>query len=93
MLLWITQALVIVFDLAFRHTRFLRQVYFIGANDKAARRSGISAVHVRIVLYALTGMLAALAGVSPYERRADRWQRALVAVAGRGGHQRRQSER
>ena len=58
-----TIAIVIFFDLAVRHTRFFRQVYFIGANEKAAVLSGIHVTRVRIVLYALTGVLAALAGV------------------------------
>ena len=58
-----TLALVIVFDLAVRHTRFFRQVYFIGANEKAARLSGIHVNRVRIIAYALTGFLAALAGI------------------------------
>lgn len=59
----LTILLVIAFDLAVRHTRFFRQVYFIGANEKAAMLSGIHVTRVRIILYALTGVLAALAGV------------------------------
>ncbi len=55
--------LVLVFDLAVRHTRFFRQVYFIGANEKAAMLSGIHVNRVRIIAYMLTGMLAALAGI------------------------------
>lgn len=63
MLVVLTVVLVIVFDLAVRHTRFFRQVYFIGANEKAAMLSGIHVNRVRIIAYVLTGMLAALAGV------------------------------
>ncbi|AXT36266.1 ABC transporter permease [Phaeobacter sp. LSS9] len=58
-----TVLLVVLFDLAVRHTRFFRQVYFIGANENAAMLSGIHVTRVRIILYALTGVLAALAGV------------------------------
>ncbi len=58
-----TVLLVILFDLSVRHTRFFRQVYFIGANEKAAMLSGIHVTRVRIILYALAGVLAALAGV------------------------------
>jgi len=58
-----TVTLIIIFDLAVRHTRFFRQIYFIGANEKAAMLSGINVNRVRIVAYVLTGMLAALAGV------------------------------
>jgi ribose transport system permease protein len=59
----VTVLLVVFFDLAVRHTRFFRQAYFIGANEKAAMLSGIHVTRVRIILYALTGVLAALAGV------------------------------
>jgi ribose transport system permease protein len=59
----VTILLVVVFDLAVRHTRFFRQVYFIGANEKAAMLSGINVNRVRIIAYALTGVLAAFAGV------------------------------
>lgn len=59
----LTITLIIVFDLAVRHTRFFRQIYFIGANEKAAMLSGIHVNRVRIVAYILTGILAALAGV------------------------------
>lgn len=59
----LTITLIIVFDLAVRHTRFFRQIYFIGANENAAMLSGIHVNRVRIVAYILTGILAALAGV------------------------------
>ena len=54
---------VVIFDLLVRHTRFFRQVYFIGANEKAAMLSGIHVSRVRIIAYILSGALAALAGV------------------------------
>jgi len=59
----VTLVLVVLFDLAVRHTSFFRQVYFIGANEKAAMLSGIHVNRVRIILYALTGILAAFAGI------------------------------
>ncbi len=62
-LVLLTLVLILVFDLAVRHTRFFRQVYFIGANEKAAMLSGIHVSRVRIIAYVLTGALAALAGV------------------------------
>jgi ribose transport system permease protein len=54
---------VVVGDLALRHTRYLRQVYYIGANEVAAKLSGIRVDQVRIVAFSLTGLLAALAGM------------------------------
>ncbi|MDP2580550.1 ABC transporter permease [Shimia thalassica] len=62
-LVLLTLSLILIFDLAVRHTRFFRQVYFIGANEKAAMLSGIHVGRVRIIAYVLTGVLAALAGV------------------------------
>ena len=62
-LVLLTLGMILIFDLAVRHTRFFRQVYFIGANEKAARLSGIHVGRVRIIAYVLTGILAALAGV------------------------------
>ncbi|HJV94412.1 MAG TPA: ABC transporter permease, partial [Albitalea sp.] len=50
-------------DVALRHTRYLRQVYYIGANEVAAKLSGILVDRVRIVAYALTSLLASLAGL------------------------------
>jgi ribose transport system permease protein len=55
-------ALVVVADLALRHTRALRQLYFIGANETAARLSGIAVDRVRTVAYIASGLFAALAG-------------------------------
>ena len=55
--------MVVIFDLLVRHTRFFRQIYFIGANEKAAMLSGIHVSRVRIIAYILSGALAALAGV------------------------------
>jgi ribose transport system permease protein len=62
-MVWITLALVLAGDLALRHSVFLRQVYFIGGNETAARLSGLAVDRVRIVAYALTGLLAAVAGI------------------------------
>ncbi|TME25853.1 MAG: ABC transporter permease [Chloroflexi bacterium] len=62
-MVWITLALIILGDLALRRTRFLRQVYYIGGNERAARVSGIPVDGMRVFTYMLSGTLAALAGV------------------------------
>jgi ribose transport system permease protein len=49
--------------LALRRTRFLRQVYYIGGNERAARLSGIRVDALRVFTYMLSGTLSALAGV------------------------------
>jgi ribose transport system permease protein len=41
----------------------LRQVYYIGGNERAARFSGIKVDQVRIFTYVLSGLLAAFGGI------------------------------
>jgi ribose transport system permease protein len=60
---WIMLAIVILGDIGLRRTRFLRQVYFIGGNERAAALSGIPVARVRVVCFMLSGLLAAFAGI------------------------------
>ncbi|MHC4647230.1 MAG: ABC transporter permease [Planctomycetota bacterium] len=59
----ISLALVIVGDFLLRRSRFFRQNYYIGGNEKAAVLSGINVKKIKIFNYMLTGLLAALAGI------------------------------
>jgi ribose transport system permease protein len=59
----VAMLIVIIGDLALRHTRYFRQVYYIGSNENAARLSGIPVNRVKISAYMLTAILSALAGV------------------------------
>ncbi len=55
----------LVFALAWymlHHTRLGRYIYALGGNEAATRLSGISVNRVKITVYALSGLLAALAG-------------------------------
>lgn len=45
------------------YTTFGRSVYAVGGNAEAARLSGIDVTRVRIMVLAITGLLAALAGI------------------------------
>ncbi|EJL6522371.1 ribose ABC transporter permease [Vibrio cholerae] len=45
------------------HTRFGRYVYAVGGNEAATRLSGINVDRVKIGVYAICGLLAALAGI------------------------------
>lgn len=56
-------AIVVVGDLALRHTRFLRQAYYVGSNENAARLSGIAVDRFRVFAYVLTSALSAFAGI------------------------------
>ncbi|MBX3061903.1 MAG: ABC transporter permease [Anaerolineae bacterium] len=46
-----------------RHTKFGRYTYAIGGNETAARLSGINVNIVKIVIYGISGLLAAVGGV------------------------------
>lgn len=50
-------------DLFLRHLSYLRQVYFIGSNEEAAKLTGIQTARVKTSAFVMTGFLAALAGV------------------------------
>ncbi len=47
----------------FRRTRFARQVYAVGSSEKSAYLSGTNVVRVKILVYGLSGLFAALAGI------------------------------
>jgi ribose transport system permease protein len=55
--------LVILFTLFLRFTVLGRQIYAVGSNEAAARLSGVPADRVKLFVYALTGVLAALSGI------------------------------
>lgn len=59
----ISLALVITGDFLLRRSRFFRQNYYIGGNEKAAILSGINVKRIKIFNYMLTGFLASLAGI------------------------------
>lgn len=59
----ISIVLVAVGDFLLRRSRFFRQNYYMGANEKAAVLSGINAKRMKVFNYAVTGLLAALAGI------------------------------
>jgi ribose transport system permease protein len=46
-----------------RRTTFSRHVYAIGGNERAARLSGVPVARVKIAVFAISGFLAALAGI------------------------------
>ncbi|HJN17878.1 MAG TPA: ABC transporter permease, partial [Armatimonadota bacterium] len=54
---------VIIGDILLRNLRWLRQVYYIGGNERAAALSGINVPRVRAVTFVICGVTAALAGV------------------------------
>jgi ribose transport system permease protein len=61
--IYIMLFLVVIFDILLRNSRFFRQSYYIGGNEKAARLSGINVDWVKIFNYCLVAVLAGVAGI------------------------------
>jgi len=61
--IYVVLTLVIIGDLLVRNSRFFRQSYYIGGNEKAARLSGINVTLVKILNYCLVALLAGVAGL------------------------------
>ena len=59
----IAAVLILLGDLLLRKSRFFRQSYYIGGNEKAARLSGIPVDRMKLFGYVLTGIFAAIAGI------------------------------
>ncbi len=61
--LLILVGIVAVTDLVLRRTRYGRNIFAVGGNAEAARRAGINITAIRISVFALASMLAALGGI------------------------------
>jgi ribose transport system permease protein len=61
--IWYAVLFVMAGDILLRKSRFFRQNYYIGGNEKAARLSGIPVDKMKILSYTLTGLLAGIAGI------------------------------
>lgn len=53
----------VILSLVLRFTSFGRHIYAVGGNETASRIVGIRADRVKMLVYSLTGMLSAMAGV------------------------------
>ena len=60
---WISGGLVAVFMVVMKRTRFGRQVYAVGGNERAATLSGLNVNRIKLRVYALGGALAGVAGL------------------------------
>jgi ribose transport system permease protein len=86
-IVWIALAVVLAGGAVLRFTRFGRHTYIIGSNDEAARRAGINVNAHLLKLYALSGLLAGLAGMMSIVRFSDTTigshaQDALTVITG-----------
>lgn len=60
---WISAALVAVFVVVTRRTRFGRYLYAVGGNERAAKLSGLNVDRIKRTVYTLCGGLAGVAGL------------------------------
>lgn len=81
-----------VIQFLMNHTPFGRSVYAVGGNAEATRLSGINVMRVRIIVLAITSMLAALSGVLLASRMlsgdpnvAQGWELDVIAAVIVGG--------
>lgn len=55
--------LVIIFDLITKRTKFGRYIFAVGGNRDAARRAGINVDRIRIAVFTIAAMMAAVGGI------------------------------
>ena len=67
-LILIALAIIFIGDVLMRRSSIFRQIYYVGGNEEAARLSGIHVNRVKIAVYTMSGLLAALAGILSVSR-------------------------
>jgi ribose transport system permease protein len=60
---WFMLILAALVHYLLRNSRHFRQLYYVGANAKAARLSGIAVERIQILGFVLTGLIAGAAGI------------------------------
>jgi ribose transport system permease protein len=60
---WISVVVVAVAIIVTRKTKFGRHVYAVGGNEKAAALSGIKIDRIKLLVYSVSGTLAAIGGI------------------------------
>ncbi len=60
--------MMLLFSVMMRRTRFGRHIYATGGNETAARLSGVATDRVKLLVYMVSGVIAAVAGVISFSR-------------------------
>ncbi|MFU9138568.1 L-arabinose ABC transporter permease AraH [Erwinia tasmaniensis] len=60
---WLTVATLIIFGFLLNKTTFGRNTLAIGGNEEAARLAGVPVVRTRIIIFILSGLVSAAAGI------------------------------
>jgi ribose transport system permease protein len=61
--IWLALVVIAVGDLLLRRSRVMRQFFYLGGNEKAARLSGLNINRLKMGAYILIALLAGLAGI------------------------------
>ena len=61
--IWLTVGCLIVFGLLLNKTTFGRNTLAIGGNEEAARLAGVPVVRTKIIIFVLSGLVSAAAGI------------------------------
>jgi ribose transport system permease protein len=60
---WLLLLLIVLFGYLMTRTRFFRQYYYIGSNQKAALLSGMNVERLQMIAFMISALLAGLAGI------------------------------
>jgi ribose transport system permease protein len=66
--IWITIVLALIVAGILRYTRFGRQIFAIGSNERTARLCGVRVERCKLAVYSLAAALAGVAGVLEFSR-------------------------
>ncbi len=69
--LWLLVVATIIAGVALDRTTFGRSLYAIGANETAARFSGLPVDRIKLVVYTLSGLMAGVSGLCSRVARHD----------------------
>ncbi|WP_408008326.1 ABC transporter permease [Pseudalkalibacillus sp. A8] len=61
--IWIFVLLIVAATFLLKYTKFGRHVYAVGGNEEASKLMGLNADRIKILVYAISGALAGLAGI------------------------------
>ncbi len=65
---WLTIVFALGVAVVLRSTRLGRHMFAVGSNEQTARLAGVAVDRVKVIVYALSGMFAGLAGVLQFSR-------------------------
>ena len=90
--LWLLVILAIIFAILLKKTSFGWHVFAIGGNEKAAKLSGVKVNKVKVLVYMISGICAAIVGIiassqlaASHPATGESWEMNAIAAAVLGG--------